>query len=101
MVKRGHGKALAGDGLRRLAAEVFRSSSVESGKVIVSFGALRKLTTWTDGKDLFVDTEMDGSVDATTASETIRRYNEFLGRATGYTAKQRARRAQDRVKGVG
>ncbi len=94
-MKRGGAKALAGDGLRRLVAEVFGTSWEEDGKVVASFGALRTLTTWTDGKDLFVETVMDPTVDTLTASETIRRYNGFLERATGHTSKERKKRAKE------
>ena len=93
-VKRGATQALAGDGLRRIVDEVFGAAAQEGGKVVTSFGALRTVTTWTDGKSLFVETESDPSVDAPTATETIRRYNDFLERATGYTSKERSKRAK-------
>ena len=100
-VKRGGAKALAGDGLRRLVAEVFGTSAEEDGKVVASFGALRRLTTWTDGKGLFVETETDPSSDPSTTSETIRKYNAFLERATGFTAKERTKRAKAQAEAAG
>ncbi len=100
-IRRGLAKSLAGDGLRRLVDEIFRSSSTEGDKVVTSFGAIRKLTTWTDGKSLFVDTQMDPGVESATAAETIRRYNAFLERGTGYAAKQRGKRERGRAKAAG
>lgn len=99
--RRGVGETLLGGGLRQLAAEIFGSSSQEGDRVVVSFGALRTLRAWTDGKTVWVETEMDSSVDTTIASDTIRRYNAFLERATGYTAKQRGKREQQRAKASG
>jgi len=100
-LRRGTPKILAGDRLRHVVAEAFGAASEEGGKVVASFGALRRLATWTDGKVLCVDTESDPTVDAPAASETIRRYNVFLERATGYSAKERSKRAKHQVQGQG
>src|SRR5712691_9788373 len=88
-LKRGTGKILEGDGLRKIAAEVFGDVGKDGAKVIVSYGALEKMVAWTDGKKLFVDTSMKTGVADHIATDTIKAYNTFLERATGLTAEER------------
>ena len=97
-LRRGHAKNLEGDKLRSLAFETFGSATEESGKVTTAFGAIEKLVAWTDGKQLFVDMTMKAGVPDAIATETISRSNRFLERATGYTAKERGKKAQEAAK---
>ncbi len=97
-LRRGWAKNLAGDNLRAIAAETFGSAKVEDSKVVASFGACSRLAAWTDGKSLFVETEMNPQVDNETAGKTISAFNRFLEAATGYNAKERAKRAQQSAK---
>src|SRR3989442_3152829 len=97
-LKRGTGKILEGDGLRKIAAEVFGDVGTDGAKVIVSYGALEKMAAWTDGKKLFVDTSMKTGVADHIATDTINAYNTFLEKATGLTAKERSKRAQEAAK---
>ncbi|HYM39390.1 MAG TPA: DUF5611 family protein [Thermoplasmata archaeon] len=97
-LRRGQGKKLEGDGLRAIAAETFGSANVEDAKVVASFGAIEKLIAWTDGKQLFVDMVMKPGVPDELATETISRNNRFLEAATGYTAKERGKKAQGAAK---
>ena len=97
-LRRGWGKNLAGDSLRAIAAETFGSAKTEDGKVVTSFGAATRLSAWTDGKSLFVDTEMNPKVPDDVARKTITAFNRFLEAATGYNAKERAKRAQQSAK---
>lgn len=97
-IKRGHFKNLEGDGLRKLLEETFGDVKVDGERLRVSYGAIREMTVWTDGKMLYVDTTMERSVDDQTAAATIRAYNSFLERATGFTSKQRRERLQKRAK---
>jgi hypothetical protein len=97
-IRRGIAKNLEGDGLRKIAADVFGDARLDAGKVATTFGALEKLVAWTDGKRLFVDTAMKTDVPDHVATDTIKAYNTFLERATGYTAKERGKRAQGAAK---
>lgn len=97
-MRRGQGKNLEGDQLRALVADIFGRASVEDGKVVANFGAIEKLITWTDGKQLFVDMTMKPGVPDTVATDTITRNNRFLERATGYTTKQRKQKAEEAAK---
>ncbi len=97
-LRRGHGKNLEGDKLRSIAAEAFGSATTEDGKVVSSFGAIERLLAWTDGKQLFVDLTMKPGVPDALATETITRNNRFLEAATGYSAKERGKKAQEAAK---
>ena len=97
-LRRGWAKNVAGESLRGIAAEMFGSAETRDGKVVASFGAATRITAWTDGESLFVDTEMNPQVDNETAGKTITAFNRFLEAATGYNAKERAKRAQQSAK---
>ncbi len=97
-LKRGTAKVLEGDGLRKIAASVFGDVGTDGAKVLVSYGALEKMVAWTDGKKLFVDTTMKAGVADHIATDTIKAYNAFLEKATGLTAKERSKKAQDAAK---
>ena len=97
-IKRGWAKNLEGDRLRSIAAETFGSASTDGGKVVVAFGAIERLVSWTDGKSLFVDITMRSGVPDDVATDTITRNNRFLEAATGYNAKERGKRLQAKAK---
>ena len=97
-LRRGLAKDLEGDGLRKIATEAFGGAVMEGGRVIVSFGAIQKMVAWTDGKKLFVDTAMNTGATDQLATQTIKAFNSFLERATGYTAKERSKKAQEAAK---
>jgi hypothetical protein len=63
----------------------------------LSYGALNKLTIRV-GDSLLVDTESSKDVPETVMIDTNVRFRCFLEKATGYTAKQRAKKAQEAVK---
>jgi hypothetical protein len=97
-LRKGQGKVLEGDGLRAITASVFGTAIHEKDRVVASFGALERITAWTDGRRLFVETTMKTGVADAVATDTIKAYNTFLERTTGYTAKERAQRAQKAAK---
>ena len=97
-LRRGWAKKIEGGGLQGLVASLFGSADVVEGKVVTSFGAIDRLTAWTDGKSLFVDTVMNPKVDEATAVKSRQAWNAFLEQATGYNAKQRQKRVQDAAK---
>ena len=93
-LRRGWGKRVEGENLRAVAAETLGSADIRDGKVVASFGAITRLTAWTDGKSLFVDTEMDAGVPDDVAWKTISAFNRFLEAATGYASKDRKKQAE-------
>ncbi len=63
----------------------------------LSYGALKSMTV-TVGDQLLIDTESRSDVSNDVMMDTNKRFREFLEKATGYTAKQRAKKAQDAIK---
>ncbi len=98
VLRRGHGKNLEGGKLLGIAQECFGSAMGEGERVVVTFGAIEKLAAWTDGKQLYVEMTMKSGVPDAVASDTIARNNRFLEAATGYSAKERSKRAQKAAK---
>ncbi len=78
--------------------EVFGSVEQQDEKLVSNFGALKQIAAWPVRKSLAVETKMDPTVSDEVAQSTIRAYNAFLEKVTGYTAKERARRAQKKAK---
>jgi len=78
---------------------IFGNASERDGKIVSSFGALKELTAWASAKNvLSIDTKMDTSVENQVAQDTIKAFNTFLEKATGFSAKERAKRAQKKAK---
>ena len=70
----------------------------EESIFVLSYGALRKMTVEV-GDELSVDSEADTNVSEDIMADTNRRFRKFLEQATGFTAKQRAKKSQEKVKG--
>jgi len=99
-IRRGHFSEIEGEKLGQLIEGVFGNvKKVGDNSYEASFGAIAKLTaTLKDKKALTVDPVMNTKVDANTAAETVRKYNAFLEKATGFTSKERAKRVQKKAK---
>lgn len=98
-IRRGHQKDLEGGKLRAMMQEIFGNASEEGGFLISKFGALDKLTVgWDGGAVLKVETVMNKAADNEAAAKTVKAYNIFLERATGFTSKERGKRLQKKAK---
>jgi len=71
--------------------------SREGDRLLLSYGALKSITVWLDGKKLNVVTESNPEADDAEIMDTNRRFRDFLEKATGYTAKQRLQMAKKEV----
>lgn len=69
--------------------------------VTARYGAIDSLTARPGKGELLVELRMNPQVPNDVAAETIRRYNRFLETLTGYSAKERAKKAQKAAKGAG
>jgi hypothetical protein len=87
-----HRRNLDGAALLEIARLHFDEASADGSAVTARWGAIDRLRVSADGKELAVDLTMNPKVENAVASETIARYNRFLEEATGYTAKERAKR---------
>ena len=97
-VRRGQSENIAPDKLKSTMQEVFGNVEEKDGRLATSFGALKPLLAWAGKKSLYVETKMDPLVSDDVAASTIKAYNIFLERVTGYTAKERGKRAQKKAK---
>jgi hypothetical protein len=98
-IKKGHFRNLEAGKLKELMKEIFGEVKEHDEKIETSYCAFNRLIVWTEGKGaLFVDAEMNKKADDDTASNTIRAYNDFLKRATGFTSKERRKRLTKKVK---
>jgi len=70
----------------------FGDAHVEGDSVVSAYGAIERLAVRPAGRELSVDPKMNPQVGEDVARETIRRYNQFLEAATGYSSKERAKR---------
>lgn len=91
-VRTTHRAQLTTPQLAELCRSIFEHAEVDEVEVVVKWGAIARLRTWPEKKELAVDITMDPKVDVTVAAETVRRYNRFLEGATGFSAKERAKR---------
>lgn len=71
----------------------------EDGKLKLSYGAFKKLTVWIENKRLWVDTESLKDATDEVILDTNKRYRKFLEDATGYTTKERLKKAKKEVEG--
>ncbi len=91
-VRATHRGNLATEALAGLARAHFDVSGVEAGAVVVSYGAISRLSARANGRELRIDLTMSPQVPEEVQRETIRRYNDFLEAVTGYSSKERAKR---------
>jgi hypothetical protein len=97
-IRKGFQENLQPGKLKSLMQETFGNVLEKDGRFVSSFGALKELSAWPSEKRIAVETKTDPSVGDDVAQNTIRAYNTFLEKATGYTAKERGKRAQKKAK---
>ncbi|MCI4319248.1 MAG: DUF5611 family protein [Thermoplasmata archaeon] len=91
-------KELTPERLEALCGTHFDTAARDGPKVSTTFGAIAALSVWSEGKELAVEVTMNPKVPEEVARDTIRRYNQFLAAATGFTSKERAKRLQKAAK---
>lgn len=99
-LRRGHWKNIDGEKLLHLMQDIFgETKKAGAGYQVENWGALTRLYAEQLGKThVRVDTVMNPKVGNDDAQKTLRAYNDFLELATGYTAKERSKRAQAEAK---
>jgi len=84
--------------IRKIIEEEFSDQvEEEKGRLLFSYGALKKGEVWIENKHLFVLTESLTNADDEMVLDTNKRFRNFLEKATGYTAKQRMAMAKKEV----
>ena len=98
-VKKGHVKELEGDGLRKIAEEVFGGAKLEGDMIVAKYGAMTHLEAKIkDNSNITINTTTDTKAAVEIAADTIKQYNVFLEKATGFTSKERRTRLQKKAK---
>ncbi len=64
----------------------------QEGHFALRFGSFERLTVWLDGKTLMVESQPAPGTPKEAIQDTIRRFNDFLFKATGFTTKERTKR---------
>lgn len=82
-----------------LETEFLSEVRQDGQKLTLSYGALKSIEVWIEGKKLAVVTESDPGVSDSIVLETNKHFRNFLESATGYTAKQRLQMAKKDVQG--
>lgn len=101
-IKRGYTKQLAESMIQGLRDQFGTEPTASGdGRYTITYGALLRLevSVGAGGKTLVVDTEANKEADDETIIDTNRRFRNYLQQVTGYTAKERAKKAQQAVKG--
>jgi hypothetical protein len=87
--------------LERIAATAeaeFGMAERSTDAVTTRYGAIDSLTARPGKGELLVELRMNPKVTNEVAADTVRHYNRFLETLTGYTAKERAKKAQKAAK---
>ncbi|MBU4077165.1 MAG: DUF5611 family protein [Euryarchaeota archaeon] len=71
----------------------------ENGKLEINYGALTRLVIEIKNKRLCVETEANKGAQDNVIMDTNKRFRVFLEEATGYTAKERLKKAKKDVQG--
>ena len=97
-IKPGNYKNIEGEKLAELIREIFGNVTKEDEMLKASYGAIKELRVQPRGKKvLCVETVMERNVSDAVAEDTRKKYNLFLEKATGYTAKERIKKMQKEV----
>jgi len=97
-IKPGNYKNIEGEKLAELIREIFGNVTQDGEMLKASYGAIKELRVQPRGKKvLCVETVMERNVSDAVAEDTRKKYNLFLEKATGYTAKERIKKMQKEV----
>ncbi len=96
-IKRGYTKQLTDSMVQGLRDQFGVEPTISADShYTISYGALLRLEVWIGegGKTLVVDTDADKNADDEIILDTNRRFRNYLQQVTGYTAKERAKKAK-------
>lgn len=86
------------DRIATVCRQEFGTAERSADSVTARFGAIDSLIVRAGKGEILVELQMNSAVPNDVAADTIRRYNRFLEALTGYTAKERAKKAQQAAK---
>ncbi len=100
-IKRGHSKKIEGGALEKLMKETFGNVKKEGEELVSEFGVMSRIAVKHVSNTvltLYTVTKDAAEVADEQILESKRKLNAFLEKATGFNAKARMKRAQDKVK---
>lgn len=98
-IKKGWGKNIEGDLLEKMMKDVFGNVRKDGDMLVSSFGVLTRIEVkQISAALLHVVTESGDSRDDAAILDTKRKLNVFVEKATGFDAKARMKRAQEKAK---
>jgi len=98
-IKKGLGKNLEGDSLEKMMKEVFGNCRKDGDMFVSSYGVLTRIEVKKVSETLLhVVTESGDAKDDALILDTKRKLNIFVEKATGFDAKARMKRAQQKAK---
>ena len=98
-IKKGWGKNIEGDLLEKLMKEVFGNCAKEGDALVSSYGVLKRIEVRIISNTLLaVDTVSGDAADDASILESKRKLNAFMEKATGFDAKARMKREQQKAK---
>ncbi|MDR1690476.1 MAG: DUF5611 family protein [Candidatus Methanoplasma sp.] len=99
-IKKGWFKNIEGDLLRNMMDEVFGNVSEKGDSLVSSYGVLESITVRVVSKDKMevVTANKEGKMADEDILNSKRKLNVFVEKATGFDAKARMKRAQEKAK---
>ena len=98
-IKKGNYGNLEGDGLRKMIEAAFGSAKNEGEVLVSAYGAMTRIEVRLISKtSMDISAVSDKSASPDLAADTIKRWNEFLEQATGFSSKERRNRLQKKAK---
>ncbi|MFA6804901.1 MAG: DUF5611 family protein [Candidatus Methanomethylophilaceae archaeon] len=100
-IKKGWYKNIEGDALKDLMQEVFGNVKQDGDVLVSSYGVMSRIEVKVLAKDkMIITTENSKTADMTDESilDSKRKLNLFAEKATGFNAKARMKRAQQKAK---
>ena len=98
-IKKGWGRNTDGDLLEKMMKEVFGNVRKDNDMLVSSYGVLSRIEVKRlSNTSLHVATEANKNADDAMILDTKRKLNVFVEKATGFDAKARMKRAQEKAK---
>ncbi|MCL2786314.1 MAG: DUF5611 family protein [Methanomassiliicoccaceae archaeon] len=98
-IKKGWGKNIEGNLLEKMMQEAFGNCKKDGDMLVSSYGVLSRIEVrQISGSVLHVSTESSDVRDDAQILDTKRKLNVFVEKATGFDAKARMKRAQQKAK---
>ncbi|MCL2712097.1 MAG: DUF5611 family protein [Methanomassiliicoccaceae archaeon] len=98
-IKKGWSKGIEGDLLEKMMKEVFGNCKKDGDMLVSSYGVLTRIEVkQLSNALLHVVTQSSDARDDTQILDTKRKLNVFVEKATGFDAKARMKRAQQKAK---